>query len=493
MTDSAPAARVATAPTPVSTGDGSSIPARLRIVAWITLAAGLGLLSVVLTVRSALTTDVEEAVNSAVEQEVDEFRTFAREGRDPQTGERFGSADRLLELYLQRQFPSRGEVLVGWDLDPGVQAPEILQDVPDEYGLTDDRETLRKLVESEQSSGIDELNGEPFRWGRAAVLGPDGEPAGVFLVAEFLEPEVDEVQRTTRLIVLVSIGGLVLTALIAFAVAGQILAPVRTVRRAAARITRTDLQQRIEVRGRDDLAALATTFNAMLDRLERSFRAQQHVVGVADRGIRGPLAIAGDPDADDETRAAAARDITSTLDAIALLTSSQLPGFLDAEEHSGPHVAEVLAEQAQGATPGWPWDLRGRLDGDVHIDLSLARAAIDALARNAALQHQGPDPLRFGVAGDDEAIEVWVEDDGPGLDEERARHLLDRYLDLGQDPLASDETGLGLAVVRAVADAHEGSAWVETAPGDGARFGLRLPRRPVGDRDQPTAIQNEVA
>jgi len=74
---------------------------------------------------------------------------------------------------------------------------------------------------------------------------------------------------------------------------------------------------------------------------------------------------------------------------------------------------------------------------------------------------------------DADAVELWVSDDGPGLAPDRASSVLHRY---AEGPgTAGSGAGLGLAVVRAVADAHGGSAWVETAPGEGARFGLRLP------------------
>lgn len=480
-----------TEPAPVDVlGTGSSVPARLRIVAWITLATLLVLLAVVLTVRSALLTDVERASNESVQQEVDEFRTFASEGRDPETGEAFDSAGRLLELYLQRQFPSRGEVLIGYDATaPEGTSPLIVQDLNDRYGLIGDEDLVTELVESDVASGVAEVGGKTFRWGTAEVADRDGTPAGDFFVAEFLEPGQDEAGRTTQLIIYVSLGGLLLTAAIAFAVAGQILAPVRTVRRAAAQITRADLSRRIEVHGRDDLAALASTFNSMLDRLEGSFRAQRHFVRVADRHIRDPLAVLTDPVSTPEARDRAARRIRSTLDHMALLTSSQLQGFATLAEAPVAQLGQDLAEASAGAAPSHEWELHADGSGTAYVDLALVRTAIVALAENAAAEHDSQRPLVLGVETTAEHLDLWIRDDGPGLDEERARHMLDRYTELADEepdhshrgePGQPGETGLGLAVVRAVADAHDGSAWVETSPGEGARFGLRLPRRTDG-------------
>lgn len=78
---------------------------------------------------------------------------------------------------------------------------------------------------------------------------------------------------------------------IGWAVAGRILAPVRPVRRAAAQLTEQDLTRRIPVQGRDDIALLAETFNAMLDRLERAFAAQRQFVDDAGHELRTPITI----------------------------------------------------------------------------------------------------------------------------------------------------------------------------------------------------------
>lgn len=470
--------------------DGSSVPATIRIVGWITLATGLGLLAVVLTIRSSLITSSERESNESVEQEIEEFRTFARTGTDPETGEGFASASRLLELYLQRQFPGRGEVLLGWDRtaeDAGSAA--ILQRVEDDLGLTSDLDAVAALIEQEEASGVAELDGREYRWGRADVLDDRGRAVGSFLIAEFQEPARTEVTEIVRLVVWVCLGGLLLTALIGFAIAGVILAPVRKVRHAAAQISRTDIGRRLDVRGRDDIAALASTFNAMLDRLETSFRAQHRFVRTAEAHVRGPLATLSDAAAPTAVRRAAGEEVTTTLRDMATLTASQLPGFVEPVDLAAADLGATLAERARAATPGHSWREVLGATGRVTADSDRLAEAVAALAHNAAAEHRGDAPLRIGTRSDADSFEVWVEDDGPGLTRAEAVAVLDRYGDLaGADGLKgatepTTDAGLGLAVVHAVADAHLGSAWVETTPGSGARFGLRIPREP--DRPIP--------
>lgn len=452
--------------------DGSAVPARLRIVGWIVLATSLGLLAVVLTVRSALLTDVDRAANSDVVQEVDEFRTFADRGRDPSTGRAFASAERLLALHLEREFPGEAEVLAAFVR--GADRPVLAQAVRDRFALTGDTALVQRLVQDPASSGTARTAAGEFRWGKAVVEPSAGSAGGAFLVAQFTGPARAEVDRVVRLVALVCLGGLLLTAGIAYAVAGQILAPVRTVRLAASRITRADLGQRIEVRGRDDVAALALTVNAMLDRLQDAFQAQQRFAAAAGRHLRAPLDVLADDGAAPRARAEAGARATAVLDDLEVLAAAEAPGFLSPVAVDLAVLTEQLADDVRGLTDR-RWVVERAAHGRVDVDDVRVRQAVRRLALNALQQPSSGAPLRLGVAVDrthgGEAVEVWVADDGPGLAPERAASVLERYTESS----TSTGAGLGLAVVRAVADAHSGSAWVETAPGEGARFGLRLP------------------
>ncbi|HVL84317.1 MAG TPA: HAMP domain-containing sensor histidine kinase [Pseudonocardia sp.] len=470
------------APTP----DGSPVPARLRIVGWIVLTAALGLLAVVLTVRSALLTDVERAANSAVVQEVDEFRTFAARGRDPDTGAPFASADRLVALYLERQYPGEGEALVGYDHAAAAAgtAPLIVQATDDRFGLLADPQLVPNLVNGPAVSGVGSTAVSEFRWGEVEVAGADGGPGASLLVAEFLAPGRAEADRIVQLVALVCLGGLALVAGIAYAVAGQILAPVRAVRRAASRITRADLSRRIEVRGRDDVAALAVTFNAMLDRLQAAFRTHQELSTAAGRHLRGPVAVLADDASPPSARAVARRQVAVILDDLDVLARSQDPEFVVPAPTDLADLTHRLVVDVQ-AMGGARWAADGSAAGTALLDGARIRQAVHCLARNALQQPGSGIPLRLGsrVAGDH--VEFWVADDGPGLPPERAERLLhgppEQEAPGGDAParVGNGETrpGLGLAVVRAVADAHQGVVWLDTEEGRGATFGLRLPLR----------------
>ncbi|RZT87208.1 signal transduction histidine kinase [Pseudonocardia sediminis] len=464
---------------------GSAFPARLRIVAWIMLTVALGLLAVVLTVRSALLTDVENQANENIVQEIDEFATFAERGVDPDTGAPFGSAGRLLPLYLERQFPSGGEVLLGWDRDAARTgtSPLLAQTVDDRFGLREDQGLVRGLVDGPERSGTASVDGREFRWGRTDVDGGPGSGGGAFLVAVFLEPGREAVAEVVELVVVVCLGGLVLTVAIAFVVAGRILAPVRTVARAASRITRTRLGSRIEVRGRDDVAALALTFNAMLDRLQEASRVQRGFSTAAGIRLRDAVAVMGDDTRPAPERRAAGRRAGQILDDLDVLAAGQTPDFVDPRPTDLTRLTGSFAEDAR-ALGGPGWVVTDVAHGTADVDPDRLRDAVARLARNALENCSGVADLRLGTRTTGDDLEIWVADDGPGLTAAQAARVLNRYQDQTSDHAGGVVGGLGLAVVRAVADAHEGSAWVETAPGAGALFGLRVPLRrvvPAGD------------
>lgn len=81
--------------------------------------------------------DVDRTANADVVQELDEFRTFAREGVDPTTAEPFDSPERMLRLYLGRQIPASHEVHLGMD-DARVFAVDRSGGDPGPYDLAAD-------------------------------------------------------------------------------------------------------------------------------------------------------------------------------------------------------------------------------------------------------------------------------------------------------------------------------------------------------------------
>jgi len=101
---------------------------------------------------------------------------------------------------------------------------------------------------------------------------------------------------------------------------------------------------------------------------------------------------------------------------------------------------------------------------------------VGALVRNALLHTPTDAEIRLTAAGTEQDAQLIVADDGPGLDADDAQHVFERF-NRGDQSRArrTGGSGLGLAIAKSIIDAHGGSISLETAPGRGCRFTVRVP------------------
>jgi signal transduction histidine kinase len=130
----------------------------------------------------------------------------------------------------------------------------------------------------------------------------------------------------------------------------------------------------------------------------------------------------------------------------------------------------------------------------VEAEPAIVEGARDELLRMAsnlianAIRHTpAGTEVHAAVSVHDGEAELAVTDDGPGVPPELAPHVFERFVRGGGDRAGS--SGLGLAIVRAVAEAHGGSVRLETPEGGGARFVVRLPvTEPARAEREPAAV-----
>ena len=480
------------------------VPARWRIIAWILAVMTAGLASVIVVVDARLHTQVDEQANNQVNMAIREFHKFASDGRQ---GTPPGDTKELLHDFLQLRYPPRGKVLYGFTAGD----PEVLTsrgpDVPAAFSLDDDP-ALSELVKS-QPAGVTETEYGTIRWGHTEVMTPEGA-SGQLVVLMFTEPMSQDVGRTTRLLIIVSAITLLLSGVVAWLVAGQILRPIRMVRSTAAEITERDLTRRIPVRGSDDVADLATTFNAMLDRLETAFATEQRFVDDAGHELRTPITIIrghlelmGD---DPQERRATIALVTQELDRMSrivtdllLLAKAERPDFVQLTP--GVDVADMTIELDNLVAPlgDRRWGTIEVAEGECALDRQRVIQAVLQLAQNA-VQHTRPgdriDLASSFVARSDgqRVLELTVTDDGPGIPEAAQDRIFRRFAHGHGDttvpaPGHRAGAGLGLAIVSAIAEGHGGGVDVTNVAGRGARFRLWLP---AGPAHEPSVQQTRI-
>jgi two-component system heavy metal sensor histidine kinase CusS len=118
-----------------------------------------------------------------------------------------------------------------------------------------------------------------------------------------------------------------------------------------------------------------------------------------------------------------------------------------------------------------------RAEGDCHLmaDAMLLRRALSNLLSNALRYTPRGGTVILRAAADGDACVISVVDDGCGIAPEHLPYLFDRFYRADPARSSTDSTGLGLAVVRSIAELHGGTVTVDSAPGKGAAFTLRLP------------------
>jgi signal transduction histidine kinase len=307
----------------------------------------------------------------------------------------------------------------------------------------------------------------------------------VFVVAASLTSERQEVEDAVRLAALVLLSVLLIASVLAWLVAGRVLAPLRLLADTARSIGETDLTRRIPVSGRDEIADLSRTFNAMLDRLEAAFQTQRRFVSDASHELRTPITIVrghlellgDDPDERRETIALVTDELdrmSRFVDDLLLLARAERDDFLRVAEVELGALTDELLDKAV-ALGDRRWQLEGRGEAVLVADRQRLTQAVMGLAQNA-VQHTAPgDPIWIGSEVDHDEARLWVRDTGPGVAPEDQERIFARFARASASRRRSEGAGLGLAIVRAIAEAHGGRVGLSSRPGAGATFAVIIP------------------
>jgi signal transduction histidine kinase len=452
------------------------ISARARILGWMLLLVALAVGVSIVVAQSILVARLDERLDRELAQEVSKFRTFAGEYSGPP------DIDKLLSRYLEQKVPDHNETF--FSMVDGRAARRVAAETPARVDTS--RAFVRRLADATAPGyGWVETTVGRARYAVAPVS-VRGDPRRGHLVAiEFRDLERGEVDESILVLVLVGAGSLIVAGAIGYLIAGRVLAPVRLVRSTAEQIGESDLTRRIEVRGNDDVAQLARTFNHMLDRLEGAFTTQRRFLDDAGHELRTPITVirgqlevmSDDPADRERTMALVMRELDRMrriVDDLLLLAKARRPDFL----HPGPvELADLTVELLAAARV--LGDRRWRLDAlaeeTVVADGERLTQALMQLAQNAVAHTSTGDAIEIGSAVRDGRVELWVRDTGPGVDADVRERIFERFA--RGDAGTREGAGLGLAIVSSIADAHGGRVRLDSRPGHGATFTLDLPLR----------------
>ena len=465
----------------MTTDRRSRIGFRGRVIgSFVALVAG-ALFAGLFVQRAVSLERLDRSVDENLDQERSELERLAS-GTDPSTGQPFGSdVNAIFETFLSRNQPSDGEAFftfVGGVPGPSTPAPLRL-DLDDEIGARWAALTVGEWGQFDTDAG-------PVRY-LAVPLQFEGRTSGVFVVANFVRAERDDIESTVFVSVLVTTAILVIASAVAWLVAGRLLRPVRQLTEAAESISDTDLSRRIPVEGHDEIARLANRFNEMLDRLSSSFALQRAFIDDAGHELRTPITIVrghlelmGDDPQDRRDTVALVTDeldrMARIVDDLLVLAKSEQPDFVRREP---VEVADLTADLLLKASAlgHRAWRLGESAEGEVDLDPQRIAQAVLNLARNA-VEHSAPgSEIVISSRRTDDELHIAVTDHGVGIDQGELERVFERFARGRSSARRSDGAGLGLAIVRSVAAAHGGRIDVASEVGGGSTFTIVVPAR----------------
>ncbi|VEI12890.1 MtrAB system histidine kinase MtrB [Trueperella bialowiezensis] len=484
----------------------------LRVIVSIVAAGVMG----IVIMGFAITAQVRASVfDAAVDADVEQFSTDVQLAQD-----RFGasapSAGRTQEvantLVASMYDPTRG--VLGAVLLRAPDQPAMATQIFEPATASATR--VRSLITPE----LRELVLESSEIGWQSVGIPDGDSiqpgiiigttidipgAGLYeIYAAYSMANQEELISSTTRVMWISVAVLLfLLGVVTWAVMRWVLSPVREASENARQLADGEFHTRMEVKGSDEIAQLAESFNQMAESLETQFtqmerlsKVQTEFVSAVSHELRSPVTtvrMAGQLiyDKREELPANLKRavelqysqllNLDATLADLLEISRYDAGGMTLATESAdvGDLVAEVI-EAAEPLAQSNSVQVSFTIHGDTQAEVEPRR--IRRLVRNLlvnALEHAEEKPVDVVVQANDTAVAVMVQDHGIGISSDQIEHVFERFWRADASRVRkSGGTGLGLTIAREDAQIHGGTLEVAGELGVGATFLLTLPKVP---------------
>lgn len=460
--------------------------ARTQILFWYVVLMASSALVSILAIRQALLTRLQEDVEKSLVRQVEEFRSLTK-GRNPTTAQPFGDdVAAIFDVFLSRHIPDEDEFLIALLNGQFYKSSPTALPVP----IHSDSALIKQwtqLTQPQQGKAVTTASTILF------VAEPiiRGKTQGVFVVVHSNSSDRQHVDEAVVVVIQVTMAVLAVASVLAWIVAGRVLAPLRLLTETAHSISESDLTQRILIKGSDEIAELTITFNEMLDRLQAAFSSQRDFMNDAGHELKTPITIirghlellGDDPQERRETLELVIDELdrmSRIVDDLLLLAKAKQPDFLTLEKvEIGLLTEEMFAKAKALAVRDWRLETKGL--GSLNADRHRITQAIMQLAKNATQHTTSGDAIALGSSLRDGRACFWVRDTGEGIPLSDQQRIFERFA-RGSSGSSSLGVGLGLSIVRAIALSHGG--WVEllSRPSHGSTFTIVLPVEPLLER-----------
>nr|WP_026082731.1 HAMP domain-containing sensor histidine kinase [Mastigocladopsis repens] len=481
--------------------------ARTRILLWYILIISFIFIVSIPAFRLLLYTRVDARVRREQNEKMENFKALLAHGTIPykmrgntenREESEMDADERLMKLpsseeeleeffdkFLSRQLPEDDTFLIS--IVHGKFYKSSPRGRPKE--LSKDSVLMRRWAKQTQPEQGEEEISDPAIGSIIYVLEPvtiNGQTLGAFVVAHTTAGEREEVVEAVTTIVQVSSAVLVVALVLAWVSSGYVLSPLRMLTATARSISESDLQKRILVRGKGEIAELATTFNEMMDRLQAAFTSQRNFINDAGHELRTPITIIrghlelmdqDDPQEIQETLVLVFDELdrmSRFVEDLILLAKAERPDFLQLETVNVASLTEELFAKAR-ALADRNWCLDAAAKGQIVVDRQRLTQAMMNLAQNATQYTQNTDTIGIGSVITKSKVRFWVRDTGEGIADTDQKRIFERFARAANSRRRSEGAGLGLSIVKAITEAHYGEVILRTQLRKGAMFTIVLP------------------
>lgn len=256
----------------------------------------------------------------------------------------------------------------------------------------------------------------------------------------------------------------VLIALAAYPIIRQTTRRLERLQHGVERIGSGNLSARVAIEGNDEVALVASSFNKAADQIESLINGQRLLLANASHELRTPLTrirmgIEMLQKKDDSDRRAALKDDIREIDQLIdeLIMMTRLDTATEPYQFESVHLMAIAAEEAVNYE-------NCRVSGDA-AELFGSRRMLQHLIRNLLdnAHIHGASPVEIAICSGQSSIELIVTDSGDGISDEDRPHIFEPFY-RGRDRQNVKGSGLGLALVHKIAEAHGGDVRVKRAP-----------------------------
>jgi signal transduction histidine kinase len=324
----------------------------------------------------------------------------------------------------------------------------------------------------------------------------------VVLLRAPLRDSLRSINLVRRRLVVAGLIALAASLLVGYLLASIFARRIRRLERAADRIASGDFSEPVVDSGRDELAELAAAFERMRQRLAQLEHARREFIANASHELRTPLFSLGgflelmaDEELDPKTQSEFMTTMREQVDRLTKLATELLDlSRLDAgrltverERIDLVDLADTLAEEFRAVARSTNHPLSVESSGEVQAfgDEERALQIGRILLENALVHTPAGTPVRIEVDRRDGEALLAIEDEGPGIPDEHAGQVFDRFYRL--EGSKASGSGLGLAIARELGELMNGSIELDLAASR-TRFALVLP---AAAEDEPFSRENE--